>query len=296
MLRWVSLGKFLGSHIYCLGNANHDNSRKVQVNVSRAMPEPPVPRESSRKIPALLLTVLLSIVLIFVFVVVFLHSASPPSRQMSSSNWSGFSVVSNLNDPQPRFTMVNASWTIPTVKVSVDNSFSAEWIGLGGQFEQTQTLIQAGVEQNSIGGQTTYRAWYELVPRTIVSINSLSISPGDRITASISLADPGTNTWNVEIRDGTNGQFFSRNLVYSASALSAEWIVERPTVARRSETLADFGQVTFTDCGATLNGKDGTISSFASNRITMYDDQNRQLVDVSNLLQDGSSFIVGFLE
>jgi hypothetical protein len=266
------------------------------VNVSRAMPEPPVPRESSRKIPALLLTVLLSIVLIFVFVVVFLHSASPPSRQMSSSNWSGYSVVSNLNDPQPRFTMVNASWTIPTVKVSVDNSFSAEWIGLGGQFEQTQTLIQAGVEQNSIGGHTTYRAWYELVPRTIVSINSLSISPGDRITASISLADPDTNTWSIEMRDGTNGQFFSRNLVYSSSALSAEWIVERPTVARRSEILADFGQVTFTDCGATLNGKDGIISSFASNRITMYDDQNRQLVDVSDLLQDGSSFTVGFLE
>jgi hypothetical protein len=269
-------------------------NQKVQVNVLRSMPEPPVPRESSKKISALLLTVLLSIVLIFVFIVVFLHSASPTSRQMSSSNWSGYSVVSNLNDPQPRFTRVNASWTIPTVKVSVDNSFSAEWIGLGGQFEQT--LIQTGIEQNSIGEQTTYRAWYELVPGTIVNINSLSISPGDRITASISLGDPDTNTWSIKIHDDTNGQFFSKNLIYSASALSAEWIVERPTVASRSETLADFGQVTFIDCGATLKGRDGTISSFASNRITMYDSQNRQLVDVSDLTQDGSSFTVGFLE
>jgi hypothetical protein len=273
-------------------------NRQVQVNVLRAMPEPTVPKESSRRIPALLLTVLLSIVLIFVFIVVFLHSASLTSRQMSSSNWSGYSVVSNLNDPQPRFTRVNASWTIPTVKVSVDNSFSAEWIGLGGQFEQT--LIQTGIEQNSIGGQTVYRAWYELVsgnvPGNIVHINSLSISPGDRITASISLAYPDTNTWSIEIHDGTNGQFFSKNLVYSVSALSAEWVEERPSVADRSETLADFGQVTFTDCGATLNGKDGTISSFASNRITMYDDQNRQLVNVSELTQDGSSFTVGFLE
>ena len=259
-----------------------------------ATPEPPVPRESSRKIQALLLAVLLSIVLVFVFIVVFLRATSPSTRQLSSSNWSGYSVVSDLNDPQPRFTSVSASWTIPAVKVSADNSFSAEWIGLGGQFEQT--LIQAGVEQNSIGGQTTYRAWYELNRGAVVTINSLSISPGDRITASISFSDPDTNTWSIEMHDKSNGQSFSRDLVHFTSALSAEWIVERPTVVNRSETLADFGQVTFTDCGATLNGKDGTISSFASNRITMYGNQNRQLVDVSDVSQDGSSFTVGFLE
>jgi len=269
-------------------------SREVHVNVSRAMSQPPVPRESSKKIPALLLTVLLSTVLIFVFVVVFLHSTSSLSRQMSSSNWSGYSVVSNLNNPQPQFTRVNASWTVPTVKVSIDNSFSAEWIGVGGQFDYT--LIQTGTRQDSIGGQATYRAWYELVPGNLVNINSLSISAGDRITASISLVDPDTDTWTIEIRDDTQGQSFSKSFVHISSALSAEWIEERPSVASRPETLADFGQVTFTDCGATLNGKDGTISSFPSNRITMYDNQNIQLVNVSDLTQDGSSFTVGFLE
>ncbi len=263
------------------------------MSVFRAISEPPVPRESSRKIPALLLTVLLSIVLIFVFVMVFLHSVNSFSRQMSSSNWSGYSVVSNLNNPQPQFTRVNASWTVPTVRVSMDNSFSAEWIGVGGQFDQT--LIQTGTEQNSIGGQATYRAWYELASDPVFGISSLSISPGDRITASISLLNPQTDTWSIEIHDVTNGQFFLRNFIYVSSALSAEWIVERPTVASRSATLADFGQVTFTGCGATLNGKSGTISSFPSNRITMYDDQNKQLVNVSALTQDGSSFTVGFL-
>lgn len=259
----------------------------------RVMAESPVPRKRSRKIPALLLTFLLSIVLGFAFVVVFLHSASSLSRQMSSLNWSGFSVVSNLNNPQPRFTRVNASWTVPMVEISIDNSFSAEWIGVGGQFDPA--LIQAGTRQDSIGGQATYRAWYELVPGDLVNVNSLSISPGDKITASISLLDSDTNTWAIEIRDDTSGQSFSKSLVHVSSALSAEWIEERPSVAGRSETLADFGQVTFTDCGAALNGKDGAIGSFASNRITMYDNLNRQLVNVSDLTQDGSSFTVGFL-
>jgi len=165
---------------------------------------------------------------------------------------------------------------------------------VGGQFDQT--LIQTGTEQNSIGGQVTYRAWYELLPGTVLGINSLSISPGDIITASISLVNPNTDTWSIEIHDVTNGQFFLRNVIYVSSALSAEWIVERPTVGSRLETLADFGQVTFAGCGTTLNGKGGTISSFPSNRITMYDDQNKQLVNVSALTQDGSSFTVGFLD
>jgi hypothetical protein len=241
-----------------------------------------------------LLTILLSIVLIFASVVVFLHSTSSLSRQLSNASWSGYSVVSNVENPEPRFTRVNASWAVPAIRATMDDSFSAEWIGVGGQFDQT--LIQTGTEQDSIGGQVTYRAWYELLPHAVLGISSLNISPGDRITASISLVNPDTDTWSIEIHDATNGQFFLRNFIYISSALSAEWIVERPTVAGRPATLADFGQVTFTGCGATLNGKSGTISSFPSNQITMYDDQNKQLVNVSALTQDGSSFTVGFLD
>ncbi len=254
--------------------------------------EPPAPKETSRKIPALLLTVLLVIVLSFVFVVFFLHLGSP-SQQMSSLNWSGYSVVSNFDNPQPQFIKANASWTVPTVKVSINNSFSAEWIGLGGQFDNT--LIQTGTRQDSIDGQATYSAWYELVPGRLVNINSLSISPGDRITASISLVDADAYTWIIEIHDDTNGQSFSKNVVHISSALSAEWIEERPGLDGSPQTLADFGQVTFTGCGAALNGKDGTISSYPSNRITLHDDQNKLLVNVSDPTQDGSSFTVSFL-
>lgn len=263
------------------------------MNMLDAMSEPSAPRESSRKISVLLLSILLIIILVFFFLVIYPHLASPPSRQMISLNWSGYSVVSDLNNPQPQITSVNASWTVPTVEVSMDNSFSAEWIGVGGQFDQT--LIQTGTGQDSIGGRALYRAWYELVPGSVVEINSFSISPGDRITASISLVDPNTNTWSIEINDDTGGRSFSKNVVHVSSALSAEWIVERPTIENRSEALADFGQVTFTDCTATINGKVETIGSFPFNRITMNDDRNVELVNVSNLAHDGSSFTVDYL-
>lgn len=258
-----------------------------------AVSEPSASQKSSKKIPVLLLSILLIIMLVFFFLVVYPHLANVPSRQMISLNWSGYSVVSDLNNPQPQITSVSASWTVPTIKVSMANSFSAEWMGVGGQFDQT--LIQTGTGQDSIGGRAVYRVWYELVPGSgVVKINSLSISPGDRITASISLVDQNTNTWSIEINDDTNGQSFSKNLVHVSSALSAEWIVERPTIGERTEVLADFGQVTFTGCMATINGKLGTISSFPSNRIIMYDDRNVGLVDVSDLTSDGSSFTVDY--
>lgn len=258
-----------------------------------AMLEPSAPKEGSRKIPVVLLSALLIIVLVFFFSVVYPRLASLSSRQLVSLNWSGYSVVSDLDNPQPPVTSVNGSWTVPKARVSIDNTFSAEWIGVGGQFDQT--LIQTGTGQDSVGGQAVYRVWYELMPGNLVAIQSLNVSPGDKISASISLVDPDTNTWLIEISDDTNGLSFSTNLVHVSEALSAEWIVERPTVAGRTEVLADFGRVTFTDCSANVGGKVGAIGSFPFNRIIMHDSRSVQLVNVSDLANSGSSFTVTYL-
>jgi hypothetical protein len=147
-----------------------------------------------------------------------------------------------------------------------------------------------------LNGQRTYSAWYELLPYDAVTIDSLSISPGDKITASISLLDSTTNTWSIEIHDVIDGQSFQKNLIYDSSMLSAEWIVERPTVNNRIGTLADFGQVTFTDCTATIGNTVGTISSFPSVQVVMYNRQNIELVSVSPFTPDGSSFTVNYLD
>jgi len=261
------------------------------MNVLCALPEE---HPTKRKTYAVLLIVLLASLLLLTLILVFPLLTSSPSKRLISSDWSGYSVASDLTNPQPQVTSINASWAVPAVNVSKGNSYCATWIGVGGQFDET--LIQAGTEQDSINGRGTYSAWYELLPYDAVTVNSLSVSPGDRITASISLLDPTTNTWSIEIQDVTDGQSVQKSLVYDSSMLSAEWIVERPTVNNRIRTLADFGQVTFMGCTATMSGRVGTIGSFPSTQVTMYNRQNTELVSVSSLTSKGSSFTVKYLD
>jgi hypothetical protein len=280
------------------------------MNFMAAPPEPPpgVPPEQPPELPTeqprtergrrayrILLFVLLASLLLLTLVVVFPLLPNSGNQHLISSDWSGYDAASNLNYPQPSVTSVNGSWTVPTVNVSTGDSYSAAWIGIGGQFQSDLTLIQAGTEQDSLSGQAVYSAWYELLNHNVVTIGSLSVVPGARITASISLLDPTTSRWSIEIHDATNGQSFQRNVTYDSSMLSAEWIVERPTIGISHVTLADFGQVTFTGCTATIGSKVGTVSSFPHNQIVMYDGQNIQLVSVSPLALSGSSFTVSNL-
>lgn len=215
-------------------------------------------------------------------------------QRLTSLDWAGYVVASDLVNPEPVIAGVSGSWIVPRVDVSPDDEFSVAWIGIGGQFDST--VIQTGTEQDSVNGNDTYSAWYELLPDESVTITALEVSPGDKITASISLVDSATNKWSIEIVDVTKGQRFQQNFLYNASRLSAEWIVERPTLSNGIiTTLANFGNVTFTDSRTSLNTAVGTISSFPSTQVIMQNRQNRQLVTVSSLTSDGSSFTVNYL-
>jgi len=238
------------------------------------------------------------LVLIFIFPILTSSLRAPvQSQSLISPYWAGYSVASDLINPQPHVTGVSASWTVPTVKVSIGNSFSAAWIGIGGRFDET--LIQAGTKQDSIDGVGTYAAWYELLPKNSVTIDSLKVSPGDRITVSISLLNRTTNTCSIEISDITNGQTFKKNFVYDSSMLSAEWIVERPTTRTSISSLTDFGQVTFTNCTARIGDKVGDISSFPSSLFTMVSRMNTESMEglcatVLPPSSGGSSFTVKY--
>jgi hypothetical protein len=78
--------------------------------------------------------------------------------------------------------------------------------------------------------------------------------------------------------------------------LSAEWIVERPNVNNSVSTLANFGNVTFTDCEATIDGVTGAIGNFSYAQLVMVGAEDNPLVSVSSLDADGSSFTVSYLE
>jgi len=214
-----------------------------------------------------------------------------------SLDWSGYAVSSSNVFPLPQVDGVNGSWTVPRVTPSIIDTFSAAWIGIGGQMDTT--LIQAGSEQDCINGQPVYSLWYELLPGNSVPIQNVTVSPGDQITASIQLSDIKTNTWIVNVNDLTAGICYtqnctSQNLAYNSSRLTAEWIMERPTVNNQISTLTNFGTITFTDASAIVGGKVGTVNDFSNYQVIMQDRENNQLVSVSNLVKGGSSFTVTY--
>jgi hypothetical protein len=230
-------------------------------------------------------------------IVTFLSRLLPSivSQHYSSLDWSGYEVNSDSANPKPVVIGVGASWIVPRITVSSSDSYSAVWIGIGGQSDKDNTLIQTGTEQDSLNGKVTYSIWYELLPRDSVTINSMKVSPGDEINATISLTSSPTNLWTIEINDITKGETFKQNFNYNSNRFSAGWIVERPTINGVFSTLANFGNVTFNNSRATVNNVTGAISNFPNAQITMVNRQNKQLTAISSLTAHGSSFTVTYL-
>jgi hypothetical protein len=228
----------------------------------------------------------------------FLQPSLPVPLVSVAGNWAGYVAASNLFFPQSAATGVSASWVTPSVTDIGANAYSAVWIGIGGQFEKT--LIQVGTGQDYVNGAPKYYAWYEMLPDTLIPIDSMQVSPGDRIQAQIFLSDPNTNTWTITITDESNGQSYQNNFQYNTSKLTAEWIVEAPTVNGQLASLANFGSVTFTNCQATISGREGSITSFSDNRIYMQPqvgqgNQIIQLVNVSGTSNGGTQFTVDYI-
>jgi len=214
----------------------------------------------------------------------------------NDTNWAGYIIASDLQNPEPTVTGISASWTVTSVVPSThEDTFAAVWIGIGGFFDNS--LIQLGTEQDSINGEGSYSAWYEFLPDYPHTIDNIIVSPGDQVTASIQLIDTVNSTWSTYIEDVTTMQSFNGTVNYPASQLSAEWVVERPVSGHRLTALSDIGTVSFTDCQATIGTQTGSINSFPAFQSVMFNSvQNNegttQLTAVSNLSSDSSSFTV----
>lgn len=180
------------------------------------------------------------------------------AQQEVSGNWSGYIAQSSNGQ---NFSKVSGSWTQPSVSSSTQG-YSAFWVGLGGASQQSSSLEQVGTSADNANGQTTYYAWYELVPAGEQKLN-LAIHPGDHMAASVTVN--GTNV-TISLSDKTTGQSVTKALTMSdPDTSSAEWIAEAPSAQSQSGDLqtlplANFGQVTFTNTSATAGGHTGSIS------------------------------------
>jgi hypothetical protein len=187
--------------------------------------------------------------------------ASAALDTATSSNWAGYAASGT------RFRKVSATWTVPTATCTGGrNAYSAVWVGLGGFDTRSQGLEQTGVDANcSSSGRASYRVWYEILPAAAHTIHSLKVSPGDKLSASVTV-DGHDVTFRVRNLTTGNG-YTTAKTVSSPDVSSADWIVEAPSSCGRANDcrtlpLSNFGKVDFTHASATTaKGKTGTISS-----------------------------------
>lgn len=245
---------------------------------------------------SILVGALITAGLIYVLTYFVAYQSTSPDLGMVALNWAGYAVASDLQNPEPEVTCVNGSWTVPSVSDVGADAFSAVWVGIGGQYGHT--LIQVGTEQDWISGEPSYSAWYETLPDQSVTIDSMQVSPSDKIEASVTLVNSDSNLWSVAITDLATTQSFQINITYDPGRLSGEWIVERPDVNGVTSTLANFGSVTFSSCQANVGGN-GSIAAFQNVKIIMQSSQGSsrsvQLADVSDLTGDGTQFTVSYV-
>lgn len=192
-----------------------------------------------------------------------MHKPRIPSRSQTasvngwaSSNWSGYAQTGT------GFTSITGTWKVPAVTKSKSATYSSNWIGIDGF--NNQSLIQTGTESDYYQGRTHYAVWWEILPAYETVIPSITVRPGDTVSASISQVSAGT--WKIAITDVTNGQSFSTTKAYSGPQTSAEWIEEAPTVGSGVAALAHYGTATF-DSG-TVNGGNPGLTAAQSGRMT----------------------------
>ena len=172
-----------------------------------------------------------------------LPAGGASSAGWASSNWSGYAITGGP------YTSITGSWNVAGVARSLHATYSSTWIGIDG-FNDSN-LIQTGTEADYYNGSAHYNAWWEILPAAETPISTISVSPGDVMTASI--RQVGNGTWTITIGDISKNQSFTTAQSYAGQLSSAEWIEEAPSLGGRIATLAQFGSPLTIDPG-TVNG------------------------------------------
>ena len=175
--------------------------------------------------------------------------AAKRSAGWASSNWSGYAVSGS------GFKSVTGQWTVPGVSQSRRATYSSEWIGIDGF--NNSSLIQTGTESDYYSGSAHYYTWWEILPAAETVIPSISVTPGDVMTASITHGSG--SSWTITITDKTQNKSFTTTRTYTGPQTSAEWIEEAPSLGGRVTTLANYGRATF-DPG-TVNGGNPALTT-----------------------------------
>jgi hypothetical protein len=218
-------------------------------------------------------------------------------KNVTSTNWGGYAVTGAAGS----VTHVKASWVVPAIQGTCPstNQYASFWVGIDGY--SSNTVEQIGTDSDCQNGQPVYYAWFEFYPHPSFLVNSLTIKPGDVISAEVIAGAKGAFT--VTLTDVTTSATFSTSTrIHSAQQSSAEWIAEAP-YSGGVLPLADFGTAYYgqnntgvsNTSDATIGGATGVIGSFPTGNIaeiTMVDNSGNPKASPSLLSGDGSSFSI----
>jgi hypothetical protein len=170
----------------------------------------------------------------------------------------------------------------------ISTSADASWVGIGGV--STNDLIQTGTDNIvSANGNVSASAFYELLPNSAEIIPSMTITPGDHMSASIN--EQSSNIWLIDLNDLTTGQSFSTTVSYNSSLSSAEWIEEDPSYGNgRLVPFDNFGIANFSSGLTTINGTIENIALSGADGIKMVNGSG-QTTALPSALSNGN-FIV----
>lgn len=206
--------------------------------------------------------------------------AHASSAGWASSNWSGYAITGS------GFTSVTGAWKVPSVSATKRATFSSSWVGIDG-FNDSN-LIQTGTEQDYYSGSAHYNAWWEILPAAETVITTITVHPGDAMSATISQVSAGV--FSITLRDANGNQSFSTTQSYGGQLTSAEWIQEAPTVGGRIATLAHYSSPTTFDPGTVDNGNPGLAASNSGVMIQ----GNAQVSTPSNPDSDTDGFNISY--
>jgi hypothetical protein len=185
-----------------------------------------------------------------------------------SINWSGYAATGSS-----KFNSVRADFIQPSIVCSgAPASYMAAWVGLDGF--KDKTVEQDGTFATCTGKNhttPTYVAWYEMFPAGSVVV--FPVNAGDEIQPAVTFA---AGTFTLSITDATSGQSQSFTAACtSCHRASAEWIIERPELCKKSgkcflASLPDFATASLTAATAgTDAAAPAPISSFNDTPIDM---------------------------
>ncbi len=232
------------------------------------------------------------------------------ATQVTSSNWTGqYLQNSVINFGSGSFDQILGLWLLPSVQQAVGScsgtDVSATWVGLDGANGASHDVLQAGTESdvtctNGVSTPDTY-PWFEWYPDYTYEITNFPLSAGSSVFVSVQATSAATGqAMFVNLQTGNyTTEPISPPAGTSLTGNTAEWIMERPTLAdNQPGSLADFGVVMMCYEQAQAANISGSVSPGSpgagqgSYLVTMYNSNGANIAQTAAMGPTGQAFSV----